>query len=216
MTKELANGVRTGGSPMRDPWVWGPCWRRRPCGPPSTCCRPSPGEVVLSVNVSALVLFEDPDSAVMFTGEPASRLVLELTKHGRVSDYGRAGRPARAGPGWGQPARRLRCRARGELEHTLRLRPEGLELERVLVQGVAHNPDRQAMCEAMAGLAQDGPHARQREDSRLRRTSIHCATSASATPRATTSDDQRSPPGRSRLGSRSPTCASWCDEPTRT
>jgi len=113
-----------------------------------------PAQTVLSVNVSAQALFEDPDIATMFTtSEHAPRLILELTEHDQVHDYGGLGdllAPVRgagvrvavddAGSGY------------AGLDHILQLRPEVLKLDRVLIEGIADHPGRQAMCEAMVGF----------------------------------------------------------------
>lgn len=115
-----------------------------------------PAQIVLSVNVSAHALFEDPDIATMFTtSEHAARLVLELTEHDQVHDYGGLGdllAPVRgagvrvavddAGSGY------------AGLDHILQLRPEVLKLDRVLITGIAEHPGRQAMCEAMVDFTQ--------------------------------------------------------------
>lgn len=112
--------------------------------------------VLLSVNVSAKALLDDPDIGTMFAGEFAPRLVLEVTEHDRIEDYGalearlssirRAGALVAvddAGSGY------------AGLEHILRLRPDVLKLDRVLVQGIAEHPGRRAMCQAMVRFTEE-------------------------------------------------------------
>ena len=112
-----------------------------------------PPRAVLSVNVSAKALLEAPDIAAGFVGEHAPRLVLELTEHARIHDYARLETEL-------DPLRRagalLAVDDAGSgyagLEHILRLRPDVLKLDRVLVQGIAEHPGRRALCQAMAGF----------------------------------------------------------------
>lgn len=111
---------------------------------------------VLSVNVSAKALLEAPEIAAMFTGEHATRLVLELTEHARVQDYARLEAQL-------DPLRRagalLAVDDAGSgyagLEHILRLRPDVLKLDRALVQGIADHPGRRALCQAMVGFTRE-------------------------------------------------------------
>ena len=112
-----------------------------------------PSEALLSVNVSAEALRCDTVLALL-TGDHAERLVVELTEHTRIEDYGSIvdelaalrGSGARlavddAGSGW------------AGLEHILQLQPEVLKLDRALVARVDRHPGRQAMIEAMVGFA---------------------------------------------------------------
>lgn len=111
------------------------------------------GDVRLSVNVSAESLVRD-ELLDVFTGEHAERLIVELTEHTRVDAY-----PDLAG-------RLETMRAAGALlavddagsgysglEHILALQPDLVKLDQVLVQGIAHHAGRQAVAEAMVGLA---------------------------------------------------------------
>jgi EAL domain-containing protein (putative c-di-GMP-specific phosphodiesterase class I) len=115
-----------------------------------------PPHAVLSVNVSARALLEAPEIATMFTGEHAPRLVLELTEHARIHDYGRLDAEL-------DPLRRagalLAVDDAGSgyagLEHILRLRPDVLKLDRALVEGIADHPGRRALCLAMVGFTRE-------------------------------------------------------------
>lgn len=114
-----------------------------------------PAQTILSVNVSAHALFENPDITTMFTGADSTRLVLELTEHDQVQDYGRLSAllaPVR------EAGARVAVDDAGSgyagLDHILQLRPEVLKLDRALVQGIADHPGRQAMCQAMVGFTQ--------------------------------------------------------------
>lgn len=112
-----------------------------------------PDATLMSVNVSEAAL-RDPGVLAMLTGPEAPRLVVELTEHNRVRDYGTLcdelatirGAGARlavddAGSGW------------AGLEHILRLQPEVLKLDRVLVHDISAHQGRQAMVEAMLGFS---------------------------------------------------------------
>lgn len=112
-----------------------------------------PDATLMSVNVSEAGL-RDPGILAMLTGPEAPRLVVELTEHSRVHDYGILsgelatirGAGARlavddAGSGW------------AGLEHILRLQPEVLKLDRVLVHDIAAHLGRQAMVEALLGFS---------------------------------------------------------------
>lgn len=112
-----------------------------------------PPEALLSVNVSAEALRSDIVLALLM-GPCAGRLVVELTEHTRIEDYGTftdtlaalRDSGARlavddAGAGW------------AGLEHILQLQPEVLKLDRVLIREVDRHPGRQAMVEAMVGFA---------------------------------------------------------------
>lgn len=113
-----------------------------------------PGDTTLSVNASASALCAGDVIVSMVTDVPGQRVVVELTEHQRV---------------WGSSllAERLgRLRAAGVriavddagsgyagLEHIVHLRPDVLKLDRVLIDGIAGHPGRQAMCEAMVGFS---------------------------------------------------------------
>jgi EAL domain-containing protein (putative c-di-GMP-specific phosphodiesterase class I) len=108
---------------------------------------------LLSVNVSARALLQAPEIGKLFAGAHASRLVLELTEHAEVEDYGHLAHTL-------EPVRRagtlLAVDDAGSgyagLEHILRLRPDVLKLDRCLVQDIAHDAGRRALCQAMAGF----------------------------------------------------------------
>lgn len=112
-----------------------------------------PEEVCLSVNASACALLGSASIVAMLTGDVARRLVVEVTEHERIADLQQVN------------AVLTRARAAGVrvavddagsgfagLEHILNLAPEVLKLDRTLVDGIASDPARQAMCEAMIGF----------------------------------------------------------------
>lgn len=112
-----------------------------------------PDGALLSVNVSEAAML-DPGVLAMLTGPHASRLVVELTEHNRVADYGMMSEELAAIRGAGG---RLAVDDAGSgwagLEHILRLQPEVLKLDRVLVHDIAEHEGRQAMVEAMVGFS---------------------------------------------------------------
>jgi EAL domain-containing protein (putative c-di-GMP-specific phosphodiesterase class I) len=112
-----------------------------------------PASMRLAVNVSARALCASEQVRELVAGEHAHRLVVELTEHDEVDDYDRLWRVLsmiRAAGG------RIAVDDAGSgyagLTHILRLRPEVLKLDRSLVQGIATDPSRQAMCIAMVGF----------------------------------------------------------------
>lgn len=112
-----------------------------------------PAGSLMSVNVSADALRRG-DVLEMLTGEHAGRLVVELTEHTRIDDYGPLANELSALRGAGA---RLAVDDAGSgwagLEHILALQPEVLKLDRALVTDVGRHPGRQAMVEAMLGFA---------------------------------------------------------------
>lgn len=112
-----------------------------------------PERSLLAVNVSERALLSGAGLVAMLTGHDAKRLVVEVTEHERISDPRRiqailtlvraAGARVAvddAGSGF------------AGLAHILALAPEVLKLDRALVDGIATDPARQAMCEAMVGF----------------------------------------------------------------
>lgn len=104
----------------------------------------------LAVNVSAHALASSDDVVQIMVRHAPSRLILEITEHERlVLDDTTRERLALlrscgvrvavddAGSGY------------AGLEHILQVAPDVLKLDRVLVQGIAADPARQAMCDAM-------------------------------------------------------------------
>lgn len=112
--------------------------------PPGTC---------LSVNVSARALLSSASIAAMLTSHAAERLIVEVTEHERVDDPQRLDAVLTMARAAGV---RVAVDDAGSgfagLEHILALAPEILKLDRALVHGVAEDPARQAMCEAMASF----------------------------------------------------------------
>lgn len=109
-----------------------------------------PAGLSLAVNVSAPALLDSASIPAMLTGPLSRRLVLELTEHQRISDPERLnGALERARAEGIRVAVDDAGSGYAGLERILALNPEVLKLDRTLVQGVAHHPGRQAMCEAM-------------------------------------------------------------------
>lgn len=112
-----------------------------------------PPGIVLTVNVSAEVAMTDA-FAECIAGVPGERIVVELTEHVPVSDYG-------------ELLHRLTpMRARGVkvavddagagyagLQHIVQLRPEVVKLDRDLVLGIEDDPARRAMAASMVHFA---------------------------------------------------------------
>ena len=109
----------------------------------------------MAVNLSPEALCSDDRIVDRLADSSPHRVVVELTEHARVAysqqltDRLVALREAGiriavddAGSGY------------AGLEHILHLGPEVLKLDRVLVQGIAAHPGRQAMCEAMVRFTQ--------------------------------------------------------------
>jgi EAL domain-containing protein (putative c-di-GMP-specific phosphodiesterase class I) len=109
----------------------------------------------LSVNVSARALCASDGVLDLLLEASSAQVVVELTEHDQIDDYGRLAHVL---------ARVRRTGARvavddagsgyAGLGHILRLEPEVLKLDRTLVEGIAHDPGRQAMCVAMVGFTQ--------------------------------------------------------------
>jgi EAL domain-containing protein (putative c-di-GMP-specific phosphodiesterase class I) len=112
-----------------------------------------PAGLRLSVNVSARALCASEEVRALVSGDHAARLVVELTEHDEVGDYDALWRVLSAIRAAGG---RIAVDDAGSgyagLSHILRLRPEVLKLDRSLVQGIAGDPSRQAMCLAMIGF----------------------------------------------------------------
>ena len=112
-----------------------------------------PPGALLAINVSAPTLLH-PEVVELLTGEHAQRLVVELTERTGIEDLddladslvelrtaGALLAMDEAGCSW------------AGLEHIERLQPEVLKLQAELVRDIAVHPARQAMVEAMLGLA---------------------------------------------------------------
>lgn len=112
-----------------------------------------PAEVALSVNVSADVVLH-PGFVEWLTQVPLDRIVLELTEHEQVADYGpliAALAPARAA------GLRLAVDDAGagfaSMRHTLQLLPELLKLDRSLIRGIDADRNQRALCRAIITFA---------------------------------------------------------------
>jgi len=112
-----------------------------------------PEQVRLSVNASACALLSSASIAAMPTGNVAPRLVVEVTEHERIADLQQVNAVlARARAAGVRVAVDDAGSGFAGLEHILNLAPEVLKLDRTLVDGIATDPARQAMCEAMVGF----------------------------------------------------------------
>jgi EAL domain-containing protein (putative c-di-GMP-specific phosphodiesterase class I) len=104
----------------------------------------------LAVNVSAHTLSSSDDVARLMARDEPARLVLEITEHERLV----LDEPTRERLAWLRSTGvRVAVDDAGSgyagLEHILQLAPDVLKLDRVLVDGIADDPARQAMCDAM-------------------------------------------------------------------
>lgn len=106
----------------------------------------------LSLNLSAAALC-DGEVAELFTADVLAHLVLELTEHTRVACYDTlTAHLARFRHGGAAIAVDDAGTGYAGLEHILRLRPDVLKLDRVLVDGVSAHPGKQAMVESMVSF----------------------------------------------------------------
>lgn len=116
-----------------------------------------PADTYLSVNVSAAVLIEH-DLSEMLTLAGERRLVLELTEHERIDDYGAVRRVVDAL----RPVVRLSVDDAGSgwasLRHVFALEPDYVKLDRGWVSGIDADPARQALLLGIARFvdAMDG------------------------------------------------------------
>ena len=112
-----------------------------------------PPRASLSVNLSPDALCSDDRIVDRLCSTSPHRVVVELTEHVRVAWSQRLNDRLRT---LREAGVRIAVDDAGTgyagLEHILHLRPEVLKLDRVLVQGIATHPGRQAMCEAMVGF----------------------------------------------------------------
>jgi EAL domain-containing protein (putative c-di-GMP-specific phosphodiesterase class I) len=109
-----------------------------------------PDDTSLGVNVSAGALTASDEIVQMLTGSSPRRLVLELTEHERLSvGDGLSDRLAQLRDAGVRIAADDAGSGYAGLEHILQLDPDVLKLDRTLVQGIADDPARQAMCDAM-------------------------------------------------------------------
>ena len=109
-----------------------------------------PEATSLAVNVSAHTLAASDDVARIMARHEPSRLILEITEHERlVLDDTTRERLARLRSSGVRVAVDDAGSGYAGLEHILQVSPDVLKLDRVLVQGIAEDPARQAMCDAM-------------------------------------------------------------------
>ena len=87
---------------------------------------------------------------------PLARVILELTEHSRVEDYGRLASRLRP---WREGGARLAVDDAGagyaSFTHLLHLRPELIKLDTDLVRDIHVDPSRQAMARALVGYARE-------------------------------------------------------------
>jgi EAL domain-containing protein (putative c-di-GMP-specific phosphodiesterase class I) len=112
-----------------------------------------PPDVFMSINVSPATA-ACPDLAAVLRGAPGGRVVVELTEHSRVDDYGqlisaldelrtRGVRIAVDDAGSGYAG----------LQHLLRLRPEIIKVDLDLTRGIDADPARRALARALVAFA---------------------------------------------------------------
>ncbi|GAB3195656.1 hypothetical protein GCM10027261_16470 [Geodermatophilus arenarius] len=112
-----------------------------------------PPDVYLSVNATPAAI-GSPELVELLTAAPAERLVLEMTEHDPVADYGRLteplGRLRRAGV-------RLAVDDAGSgfasLQHILELAPDVIKLDRALVRDVDTDPARASLAVSLVLFA---------------------------------------------------------------
>ena len=114
-----------------------------------------PQEVFLAVNVAPRTIL-DPALAEALREAPGARLVLEMTEHARVEDYGpllTALAPLRA------RGVRLSIDDAGagfaSMQHILRLRPDFIKLDLVLTRDIDTDPTRRALTAALVAFGHD-------------------------------------------------------------
>jgi len=113
----------------------------------------APGFLSLNVSPSTILL---PDFTASLLGQPLDRLVLEITEHTQVSDYGALGEvlaPLRAA------GLRIAVDDVGagfaSMRHVLVLAPELIKLDLSLVRGISHDVRRRSLAAALLTFAAD-------------------------------------------------------------
>lgn len=114
-----------------------------------------PPGISLAVNVSPATVLSGRVGEVLID-RPLERVVLELTEHSRVDDYGRLASALRP---WRDRGARLAVDDAGagyaSFTHLLHLRPELIKLDTDLVRDIHVDPSRQAMARALVGYARE-------------------------------------------------------------
>jgi EAL domain-containing protein (putative c-di-GMP-specific phosphodiesterase class I) len=114
-----------------------------------------PPEMYLSINLSPETITSRP-FAELLPGVSAERLVLEVTEHAPVRDYGGL---ADALVDFRQRGGRLAVDDAGagfaSLKHILRLAPEVVKLDREVAQGIDNDRGRRALASALVSFASD-------------------------------------------------------------
>ncbi|MHB1490293.1 MAG: EAL domain-containing protein [Cellulomonas sp.] len=113
----------------------------------------APGFLSLNVSPATILL---PDFTATLLGQPLERLVLEITEHTQVSDYGALGEvlaPLRAA------GLRIAVDDVGagfaSMRHVLVLAPELIKLDLSLVHGISHDARRRSLAAALLTFAAD-------------------------------------------------------------
>lgn len=114
-----------------------------------------PEETFVSVNVSPSTL-RSPAFAELVTGQTPRRIVVELTEHDRIEDYTPINDAVHG-------LRRHGCRMAvddtgagfSSLHHILKLQPEFIKLDRLLVMGIDTDPARLALTSALVKFSED-------------------------------------------------------------
>jgi EAL domain-containing protein (putative c-di-GMP-specific phosphodiesterase class I)/ActR/RegA family two-component response regulator len=114
-----------------------------------------PGDWFLSVNLSPDAITSE--SVLRALGEaPANRIVVEITEHARVADYGEL---LRALADFRSRGGKLAIDDAGagfaSLRHVLVLSPEAIKLDISLTQGIDQDPNRRALASAMISFASE-------------------------------------------------------------
>lgn len=115
-----------------------------------------PAGACLAVNVSARAVLAGPDIVDQFAAGYGHRLVLEVTEHERIPDpRGLRERLAVTRAAGVRVAVDDAGSGFAGLAHILALDPEVLKLDRSLIHGIASDPGRQAMCQAMVTFCRE-------------------------------------------------------------
>ena len=114
-----------------------------------------PPDLYLSVNVSPETILTEEFASVLHD-RPAERIVLEITEHARVADYGALLDALRLHRSRGV---RLAVDDTGagysSLQHIVRLRPDLIKLDMNLTRNIDDDPARQALTAALTMFARD-------------------------------------------------------------
>jgi EAL domain-containing protein (putative c-di-GMP-specific phosphodiesterase class I) len=112
-----------------------------------------PEDVYLSVNASPATV-SAPELLDVLSGAPADRLVLELTEHTAVTDYGLLA-PALNRLRWSGVRLAIDDAGSGfaSMQHIVNIAPDVIKLDRALVQGVHEHPAKASLAASMVDFA---------------------------------------------------------------